>query len=224
MIAADQPTIFPHTVRVAVSSVSDGSMKDGAELLTPEAIKNRRDFLEHLMMPSEKAAVFYADFETEDFCRYTTATAGLLPGIDGVTTDQLQQPILLPIADCVATVLYDPAHRAVMVSHLGRHSTEQYGAVKSVQYMTQYHGSNPADLLVWLGPSPNGVDYPLWAFDHRSFTEVLAEQLLSAGIQAEYLEVSQVDTSTNRDYFSHSQFLKERQATDGRYAIAVMIV
>ena len=146
-----------------------------------------------------------------------------MPGVDGVATDKVSQPILLPIADCVATVVYDPVHHAVMVSHLGRHSTEQYGGSKSVQYMTQQYGSDPANLLVWLGPSPNGTDYPLWAFGHRSFTDVLTKQLLSSGIQQDHLEISQVDTSTNSDYFSHSQFLKGRQETDGRYAIVAMI-
>jgi hypothetical protein len=40
MIAADQPTIFPSgQIRVVMSSVDDGSMKDGVDLLTPDAQK-----------------------------------------------------------------------------------------------------------------------------------------------------------------------------------------
>ena len=49
MIAADQPTIFPRTVRVVVSSVDDGSMKDGINLLTPEAVESRDQILGELI-------------------------------------------------------------------------------------------------------------------------------------------------------------------------------
>lgn len=224
MIIADQPTIFPSNLQVVVSSVSDGSMKDGVDLMTPDAIRNREVFLHSVGMSPARAAVFYADYQTDDFCHYEVATSGLMPGVDGVLTQQSGQPILLSIADCVATVLYDSVHQAVMISHLGRHSTEQFGGRKSVEYMTQTHGTSPKDLLVWLGPSPNGEDYPLRAFDGRSFTDVLAEQLKDAGVIAENIEVSLVDTSTNRNYFSHSQFLKGQQVTDGRYAVAAMII
>ncbi len=223
MIAADQPTIFPSALRVVLSSTSDGSMKDGTELLTPAAVQHRQDFLGNAAMDPAKAAVFYADFTTDDYCRYMSAQHGLMPGLDGVSTDQIGQPILLPLADCVGTVLYDPVHHAVMLAHLGRHSTEQQGGVKAVAYMAATYGSRPSDLLVWLGPSPNGTDYPLHAFAGRSFTDVLLAQLLSAGVLPDHIAVSAVDTSTNPHYFSHSQYLKGAQATDGRYAIAVVL-
>ena len=223
MIKADQPTIFPGTVRVAVSSIEDGSMKDGGDLMTPEVIRYREAFLQSVGMPPAETAVFFADYQTEDFCHYETAKPGLMPGVDAASTSQSEQPMLLPIADCVATVLYDQVNHAIMVSHLGRHSTEQYGGVKSVEYMTITYGSRTTDLLVWLGPSPNGEDYPLHAFDNRSLTDVLTEQLVHSGVQFDNIEVSQVDTSTNPHYFSHSQFLKGQQLTDGRYGVAAMI-
>ncbi len=223
MITVDQPTIFPANVRVAVSSTTDGSMKDGVDLLTPEAIGNRQKFLQRLGLLPEQTAVFYADFDTEDFCSYAEARPGLMPGVDGVATNRTGQPILLPIADCVATVLYDPLHHAVMVSHLGRHSTEQYGGVNSVRYMIEQYKSDPVDLLVWLGPSPNGEEYPLWAFNHRSFVDVLCEQLLLAGVRSDNLEISSIDTVTDPNYFSHSQFLQGKQSIDGRYAISAVL-
>lgn len=223
MIAADQPTLFPSVLHVAVSSMSDGSMKDGAELLTPGALRNRDAFLAALGMDPAKAAVFYADFDDDDFCHYAEATPGLMPGCDGVSTNKIGQPILLPLADCVGTVLYDPVRHAVMIAHLGRHSTEQEGGAKVVAYMADTYGSHPADLLVWLGPSPHGADYPLHAFDNRSFTDVLTGQLARAGVAAEHIEISTVDTSTNPQYYSHSQFLKGVQATDGRYALEVQL-
>lgn len=208
---------------VGLSSVADGSMKDGEDLLAPDAVRSRETFLAKLAMDPAQVAIFYADFTTDDYCRYAEARAGLLPSLDGVSTTMPDRPILLPLADCVGTVLYDPAHHALMVAHLGRHSTEQFGGVRTVEYMATHYGSRPSDLLVWLGPSPNGADYPLHAFDNRSFVEVLTEQLTSAGVAREHLEVSQVNTATDSNYFSHSQYLHGRQAVDGRYAIAATL-
>jgi copper oxidase (laccase) domain-containing protein len=224
MIAGDQPTIFPPTITVALSSLVDGSMKDGTELMTASAVDNRDAFLRHNGMEPSDAAVFYADFTTDDYCRYASAVPGLMPGYDGVSTAQPNQPLLLPLADCVGTVIYDPEHAAVMLAHLGRHSTEQMGGTKVVEYMVGTYGTIPAELLVWLGPSPNGTDYPLYTFDNRSFTEVLCQQLRDAGVQQEHIEICSVDTSTNPQYFSHSQYLKGTQGTDGRYAVAVQLL
>lgn len=224
MIASDQPRIFAGLpLRVALSSVDDGSMKDGTELVTVTATANRQRFLENLGFPIEKTAVFVATFDGEDYCRYQLAQPGIAIGVDAVATSEIGQPILLSLADCTGAVLYDTEHRALMVSHLGRHSTEQFGGEKSVAYMQKTFKSDPSKLLVWLSPSPNGIDYPLFAFQNRSFSDVLIEQLQSAGVMRDSIEVSRSDTVKNPDYFSHSEYLKGRQAIDGRYAIAAML-
>jgi copper oxidase (laccase) domain-containing protein len=110
-----------------------------------------------------------------------------------------------------------------MVSHLGRHSTEQHGAIKSVEYMTVAYGSSADDILVWLSPSPNGEDYPLWAFANRSFNSVLNEQFAAAGITPDHIESSPVDTVSSLEYYSHSEYLKGNRSVDGRYAIVAML-
>ena len=224
MITVDQPSIFPANVRVGLSSVDDGSMKDGTDLLTPKAIHSREIFLDKLDMFSQNAAIFAASFDGDDYCRYKIATPGLSIGFDAAATDKVDQPILVPLADCTGAVLYDPEHHALMVSHLGRHSTEQFGGEKSVAYMAEVFASNPAKLLVWLSPSPNGNDYPLWKFDNRSFTDVLLEQFQKAGVKPGHIEASKIDTATDPNYFSHSQFLKGAQDIDGRYAIAAQLL
>ncbi len=198
-------------------------MKDGAELQTATAIENRIQFLSRVGMSPDRAAIHFADFTTTDFCVYQQATPGLMPGVDAVGTNDTDQPIMLPLADCVGAVLYDPVHHAIMVSHLGRHSTEQFGGVKSVEYMAATYHARPSDLLVWLGPSPSSDEYPLWAFNNRGFIDVLCEQLELAGVHRNNIEVSAVDTATDVNYFSHSQFLQGNRPTDGRYAIAVML-
>lgn len=223
MIANHQPTIFPPNVIVGLSSVDDGSMKDGIELQTKSAVTNRSVFLQNLAMPVAQAATFYASFEGDEYCRYVSATPGLLSALDGVSTTQSMQPIMVPLADCTGAVLYDPVRHVLMVSHLGRHSTEQFGARKSVEYMVSKYGSVPTELLIWLSQSPSKESYPLFAFEGKGFKEVLCEQFRSAGVLTGNIEVSAVDTASDKAYFSHSEFLKGRRTSDGRYAIAAMM-
>jgi copper oxidase (laccase) domain-containing protein len=224
MIAADQPTIFPSgQIRVVMSSVDDGSMKDGVDLLTPDAQKNRTAFLSRHHLPVDQTAIFAASFDSSNYCRYQEAQPGIHIGVDALVTNVTGLPILLPLADCTGAVLYDPVHRALMVSHLGRHSTEQLGAKKSVNFMQDRFDTDLSTLLVWLSPSPNGKDYPLWAFDNRSFTDVLSEQLVAAGVATQHIEINPIDTASHPNYFSHSQYLQGKQAVDGRYAIVAIL-
>jgi copper oxidase (laccase) domain-containing protein len=191
--------------------------------LSDEVLRNRMNFLRKNAMPFERVAVPYVRYEGDDYCRYRQAQAGKIIEADALSTNELNIPILLPLADCTGAILYDPEHHALMVSHLGRHSTEQMGALRSVEYMTRQYGTNPRDLLVWLSPSPNGIDYPLWAFNNRSFTDVLTEQLIQSGVQQDHIESSGIDTVSSADYFSHSEFLKGNRPIDGRYAIVAML-
>ncbi len=223
MITSHQPTIFPTNVLVRISSLEDGSMKDGINILTPSATSNRKKFLESCSMPAERSAVFYATFEGNDYCRYAEAQPGTITPADALVTRQSRVPLFLPLADCTGAVLYDSRQHILMLSHLGRHSTEQFGAARSVAYLHDTYGTSPTDLRVWLSPSPNGDAYPLWSFDNKSFKEVLSEQFQTAGVSKDSIEVSEIDTITNPHYYSHSEYLKGNRASDGRYAIVAMI-
>lgn len=224
MISSHQPTIFPNArVRVAVSSIDDGSMKWGTAP-EEEVRAHRTQLLTQLAMPVAAVAVPQVLYGGDDYCRYHQAEPGITTIADALVTSQNNLPIFLPLADCTGAVLYDPRGHALMVSHLGRHSTEQDGAVRSVQYLCEQTGARPKDLLVWCSPSPGSETYPLWAYDNRSFRDVLSQQFSQAGIAPDHLQFSQVDTALSPHYYSHSQFLKGQQDIDGRYAVVAMLV
>ena len=223
MITSHQPTIFPANITVRISSLEDGSMKDGADILTANAERNRQHFLESCQMPIARSAIFYATFDGTDYCRDSVAEPGTITPADALVTRQPQVSLFLPLADCTGAVLYDARQNILMLSHLGRHSTEQHGATRSAMYLHDTFGTDPADIRVWLSPSPNSDAYPLWTFDNRSFKEVLSEQFHTAGVPKGSIEISEVDTVTDSRYYSHSEFLKGNRSTDGRYAIAAMI-
>jgi copper oxidase (laccase) domain-containing protein len=143
---------------------------------------------------------------------------------DALATDTPGHALFLLIADCVATVLYDTSRHVLTLSHIGRHSAEADGGRRSVQYMTEQFGSNPADIRVWLSPAAGRENYPLYSMDARGLHEVIARQLVDAGIAPEAIETSHIDTTTSQEYFSHSRFLSGQTAQeDGRFAVVVML-
>jgi copper oxidase (laccase) domain-containing protein len=111
----------------------------------------------------------------------------------------------------------------MMMTHLGRHSVEQEGALKSVHYLQEEFGSELKDLRIWLSPSVGGDSYPLHEFNDSSLQDVVCAQFEQAGVGLEQIEVSDIDTAEDDNYFSHSEYLAGNQMTDGRFAIVAMM-
>lgn len=233
MIAAHQPAIFGKNVRVGLSSKADGNMKFGVAD-DAEAVKNREAFLKSVGIQTDQTTVVSITYNTNDFTKYRIVTddekgkemqsQGEIEHADALLTLKPHHALFLPLADCVGAVLYDATHGALMVSHLGRHSTEAYGAKKSVQYLQEKASSNPKDLKVWLSPGVGSATYPLRAFEGKSLHEIITQQLLEAGVLPENIENANVNTAESNEYYSHSEFLKGNQTDAGRFAIVAMMM
>jgi len=232
MIKADQPTFFKSNVIVALSSVQDGNMSYDRGDDVNAVQENRRRFLSSQMIAMQASVLCKVTYDRTDFTQYRVVDSfdrgkGMTPDnemvvADALLTDDKACALFLPLADCVGAVFYDTARQSrLMLAHLGRHSVEQMGAQKCVEFMQDKFGTKPTDLLVWLGPAPNGEAYPIHARDGMSFHEVIVDDLQRAGVTKDQIELSTVDTVTDKNYFSHSEFLKGNRETDGRYAITV---
>jgi len=227
------------SVSITLSTVHDGSMLNRHDENDATVIENRSRFLtSHNMTfatatrvaPNmlERATITH---ET-DYCRYEyvgieqagegmTGRTALIA--DALFTDQPGQALLLPVADCVGAVLHDPVQGVLMVSHLGRHSLEQEGALRSVEHLTKQFGSNPADIQVWLTPAPSKEAYTIWALDNKGMKEATLEQLAKAGITPENITDDPRDTATDTDFYSYSEFLKGNRKEDGDHMIAAVL-
>lgn len=234
MITKDQPTIFGDKLVCGLSSADDGNMKKTglSSAQQTEADANRQKFFGQIGIVPSQAVLVNLSYEKTDFTVYSTVNetnkgqgiTGLGVRVtDGLATNSKNLALFLPIADCVGAILFDPLKQALMVSHLGRHSTEQRGASKSVQYMEKQFGSQPKNILAWLSPAPGSDSYPLFAFKNKSLKQVNQEHLLEAGLTPDHIQICQPDTSNDKNYFSHSEFLKGNRQTDGRYAIVAML-
>jgi copper oxidase (laccase) domain-containing protein len=233
MIQSDQPTIFADSITAAVSSVDDGNMRFGRDDDTATRA-NREDFLSQLEIdPLQSTLVQVTYVDNTDFARYRIVSdenlgEGMLePGsqlhADALVTVRPGHALFLPLADCTGAVLFDPENEVLMVSHLGRHSVEVEGAARSVKFLIDEFGSDPAEILVWLSPAVGPETYPLHAMENRGLHDVIIDQLIFAGVAAGHIEASSVDTADSDNYFSHSEFAAGNRSEDGRFAVAAMM-
>jgi copper oxidase (laccase) domain-containing protein len=213
------------------SDTSDGSMKS-LNSDQSAARHNRVTFLEKNGIDPTTTTLHTLSYGGENYCRYITLdVSNKGDGIvrdstidaDAVVVTEPNHAVLLPLADCIGAVIHDPTQNILMMSHLGRHNLEQFGGTKCIEYLVANHSVNPADLTVWLSPAAGKENYPLYAFDNRSLHDEATEQLITAGVAKENITPSPIDSSTNPNYFSHSQFLKGNRDTDGRFAIIAVL-
>lgn len=233
MIAQDQPTIFDDNVIVALSSVDDGNMSFKYDK-PKKVLRNRSTFLQGVGIAMENTTLLQLSFENvTDFARYTTLTdvqkgEGMFDSDSTTIADALVvtkpgHAIFLPVGDCAATVIYDPSHKILMMSHLGRQSAEVYGAKKSIEYLEQKFKSNPEELKIWMSPAVGKESYRLYGLDHKGLHEAILEQFHDAGVLSSNIEASPISTATSKNYFSHSAALKDESVTKGRFAVVAVM-
>lgn len=147
-----------------------------------------------------------------------TSTFEEIPISDSLITNRPQCAIATTQADCQAAIFYDPIHHAMANVHCGWRGNVNnvYGATINVMAAT-YH-TNPADLLVCISPSL-GPDHAaflnyrqelpqtFWDFQFRPYHfdlwEISRWQLKQAGVLDQHIQIAQIDTYANQDYFSH---------------------
>lgn len=79
----------------------------------------------------------------------------ILPETDGVVTDCRNVLLTTIHADCLPVCFLDRVHGAVGLAHAGWKGTCQGIAKKTVELMQNEFGSEPEQLVVWIGP---GID------------------------------------------------------------------
>lgn len=227
MIEKDQPTSLPKDkLTIALSSVEDGTMtKRSLPENIDQVIENRQNFIAKAQGDLARTALVYVTFDDDDYCRYHEITpsdmdlATLHPA-DALVTTSKEVGIFLPLADCCGVVLYDSAQEVLMVSHIGRQSIEQFGGIGSVRHLVNKYGTDPSDVYAWLSPAADGANYPINKRGGADLRDLISNDLRYMGVEDSNIELSDVDTTTDLNYYSHSEYLKgNRPGIDGRFAI-----
>ena len=244
MIAADQPTCFLSDLLVAVSSKDDGTMLNRIRgRHVAEVIENRRRFCDQIGVKYDDVVyhvISYDQGQTFDTIADVTEADTTRHNSEGIFADALYTEavgvgLFLPVADCIATVIYDPKRRALMLVHLGRHSTVAQLMTRAIRYFVE-RDSQAKELQIWMSPSITQKNYRMDYFDHtndtnwHNFCRQTADGIyldmqgfnrslaIQAGVPADNIVVSPIDTADNPHYFSHSS-----GDTAGRIAVVVMM-
>lgn len=257
MIASHQPTIFKVLpVVAAASSLKNGLMSFGvqpnAEIIEKVG-QNRHRWLAEVGISISQTTLVRVTYGPEiDYVRMqdideTSAGRGMLSPNDGLIADAMftktaGHGLFLPLADCGGVVLYDAAHQALGVVHLGRQATFAGLARRAVLHMQKKYGTNPADLFIWISPSISGDSYWLhsfahaddqrwqafskpknngWLVDLQGFNEA---EFRALGVQANHIEHANIDTASHADYPSHYRYQTHGEtAKAGRFAIVAWL-
>lgn len=253
MIKADQPKCFPKNVKAGVSAVADGQMQLGWSEPQDDVVENRRRFLAACGIDIERTVLLrvrYGEELTYDAIEDvgTEHRARGMYNLEGGPTDclitnQKEVALFLPIADCVATVVYDPIKKVLALAHLGRHSTVANLAEKLVGHLMKTYNTDPKGLIIWMAPSlqkqshilqyadfannnlywqpyctklANGFSLDMQGYNHSRF--------IAMGVPSENITISSVDTGTNSDYWSHyTQTTVNGNEAPPRFAVACMM-
>lgn len=228
MVATDQPGCFPGGVIAAVSSKEDGTMLDRTlGTHSSDVVRNRESFCAQVGLGYDSMVyqkIVYNDNQTYDVLvevgasDVTQHTAEV--HADALFTKECGVGLFLPVADCVATIMYDPVQKALALLHLGRHSTLTSLVAKTIEHFVA-HGSDPKNVIVWMGPGAGREAYRLEWFDsaddpkwHGFYTRdsegyyldlagFNRQQCIDAGVMPSNITISPVDTTIDPNYFSH---------------------
>ena len=240
MIRTDQPTYFPPELLIAVSSKDDGTMLNRIRgRHVAEVLENRHRFCDQIGVKYDDVVyhvISYDRAQTFDNIAEVTEADTVKYNNEGIFADALYTEtagigLFLPVADCIATVIYDPKRRALMLAHLGRHSTVAQLISQAVQYFVE-RGSQAKDLQIWMSPSITQKNYRMDYFNHtndtnwQNFCRQTADGIyldmqgfnrslaVQASVPADNIVISPIDTADDPNYFSHSA-----GDTGGRFAV-----
>lgn len=102
---------------------------------------------------------------------------GKIPNVDAAATQLRNAPLVVRVADCGPVYFFDPVQKAIALAHSGRKGTEQNITRRVIDTLRQQCGTNPADLIVQLGPCIRPPHYEV------DFAAEILRQARACGVQ-----------------------------------------
>ena len=139
---------------------------------------------------------------------------------DALMTNREGWLLGVSIADCVPVLLYDPVRRAVAGVHSGWRGTERNIVGRTVERMREVYGSDPGDLITYIGAAASQCCYEVGEdvagrFDERYSRSIgggkylfdnkgrVLDQALESGMNAGFLELDVRCTICSPGYHSY---------------------
>lgn len=158
----------------------------------------------------------------------------IIRGVDALITETLGRGLLITAADCLQVLLLDPRRPAIGLAHAGWRGLVGGVLDATVTAMMRAYGSNPAGLLVGIGPGlgpccarfsdpTRELPAPFQHYVQGHYVDLWAaayDQLLAAGVRAAHIEQHAICTVCHRDrFFSH----RGDHGRTGRFAAIIAL-
>ncbi|MDB5258294.1 MAG: hypothetical protein JWM14_2989 [Chitinophagaceae bacterium] len=152
------------------------SFHTGKEEQVLENRSSLRQFFkaETLTIPKQCHGITVAQITNSNKEQIPTDTDALITNVSGLAIGVLS-------ADCVPVLFYDPVQQALGAAHAGWKGTVAGIAAVTVESLQKAYGSNPADLIVCIGPSISQK--------HFEVGEEVADRFKELGLSACIAEV-----------------------------------
>lgn len=150
---------------------------------------------------------------------------------DILITNQPETFLFMVVADCLALFLFEPEKRVCALAHAGWKGVDGQVPRVVVNHMVKHYGCDRGKILVALSPARQAVSsrfptkdvtqhqLPGWEpylkevgdQTEVDFVTYAYDQFLTAGVPAENIERSSVDTRTDPDFFSHRRSVEDHE-------------
>ncbi len=233
---------------VAFSTRHDGNMSFRYGRSAAEVIANREKFLKKFdvclcdcvsMQAVDSGAIMTVDNANNGM---TMTNPEQAPVADTLITNTKNLYLFLLTADCLPLIFYDPQQEAIALAHASRKTTGSRIAERVITAMQEKFKTNPATVHITMGPCIHQSSYilkndipemaaPDWQPYLRKIEETRVavdvvgynrDQLISAGVGENNIELSNINTATSPDYFSH-YVTKQNNQSEQRFATIVGI-
>lgn len=140
------------------------------------------------------------------------------------------------MADCPVIIAEDVKQQVVAISHCGARQINREVPKWTIEALKKEKNSNPSNIKVYLGScikkeSYQYTGYPIWATNKKIWQDCITEkdkiyyidlvkaikkQLREEKIEEKNIKVSKIDTYTNKDYYSHTEEVKDNTKNIGQ--------
>jgi len=227
------------------SSAEDGNMSFRYGTYD-EVRSNRQKFFEKLNIPEKNIAVAQLehgqtiiDVTEKDRGRGIVKPEESLIG-DVLVASKPDTFLFIVVADCMALLFFDPVKQVCALAHAGWRGVDQEVPRLTVEHLAKRYGSEPKNILIGISPSlsVNSACFPQveqnnipkwepyivkkatdYCIDSRRFA---FDQLLTAGVPENNIDLSEVDTRTDQRFFSHRRSVEEN-LPEARFGVLIGI-
>ncbi len=242
-----KPFDFHPDVKAIFTTAVDGSIAIGAGKPDSAECAIRRNNIIKMQFGSQahaKLVVLYGDdmlyTRVERVENVNTAEVVC----DAFYTTAHDVVLMLSVADCVATLVYDPITQMLGILHLGRHSSVA-GLIESfIVEVADTLGSDPRDWHVWMSPSlkkphdrmkyftpPHPEEWEDFmsneadGYIHIDVAGHNIQRFVRAGVQAEHIYNSLEDTYNDARFFSQRAADEQHDTSrQGRMMLAASLI